>query len=291
MGQGKQLCGTILIIGAGGQTGRKVSQKLDSLGIPHKKVSRTSSFKFDWNDEDTWKGALYGTSALYLNYFPNPALPPAIKHIYKICNLAKELNVKHITLLSERGNEVAKLCESIVINSVESSTIVRASQFYQNFTEGFFNYCIENCTFALPVANIKEPFIDIDDIADVVVASLTDERHKNMIYEVTGPELLSFSDVANKFSEVLGKNIKFTQVSLGEFSLTLNRLGLAQEIIQMFRYLFTVTLDGRNESLSNGVELALNRLPKTFDDFIHQNLEPVPVVNKFKSKTKTVICG
>ena len=269
--QNKRLFDSVLVIGASRKTGSLVSKKLTSIGIPHKTAARTSGLRFDWNDENTWKDALNGTTAIYLTYFPNLTVPSAIEHICRFCSLAKELNVKHITMLSERGEDVALLCERIVINSSLSWTIVRTSLLYQNFTEGLFNYYIKNGLIALPVTSIKEPFVDIHDIADAVVASLTDVRHENKIYEVTGPELLSFLDIARKFSEVLGRKIEFKPTSLEEFFMKLFRLGLAPEIIQKYKYLSTVMLDGKNEYLSSGLQLAINRAPITFDEFILQN--------------------
>ena len=61
--------------------------------------------------------------------------------------------------------------------------MVRASWFNQNFSEGMFRNFIEAGTIALPVGDVTEPFVDADDISDVVVASLIDGKHNGQLYE------------------------------------------------------------------------------------------------------------
>ena len=66
--------------------------------------------------------------------------------------------------------------------------------FAQNFSEGAWLDEVLAGTVALPVDHVQEPFVDADDIADVAVAALTEDRHVGQLYELTGPRLLSFRD-------------------------------------------------------------------------------------------------
>ncbi|WP_448250553.1 NmrA family NAD(P)-binding protein [Thalassotalea agariperforans] len=265
----------VLIIGATGKTGRRVCQLLSEL-LPSDKIkaaSRSAEIHFDWQDNKTWSKALDQTSHVYLTYSPDLAVPSAIQHISTFCNLAKKKNIKHITILSGRGEPAAQACEDILINSGINWTIIRASWFNQNFSDGFFNSFIHNGLICLPVNAVKEPFIDIDDIAEIACQSFIDPKHSNKLYEVTGPELLTFSDIAKLFSEVLNKEVKFEQLTQATFESEMSAAQVPEDIISLLNFLFTEVLDGRNEYITNGVEQALGRKPKSFRAFIKANID------------------
>ena len=154
-----------------------------------------------------------------------------------------------------------------------SWTVVRAAWFDQNFSEGLFRQFILEGNIALPVTTITEPFIDIDDIADIAVASLTDNKHSGQLYEVTGPEVISFADIAAKFSKHLKRVVTFEPISMAEFGVRLGRDAVPQEVIETLTYLFGEVLDGRSESTTDGVERALGRPATSFDQYIQKNLQ------------------
>ena len=68
------------------------------------------------------------------------------------------------------------------------------SWFNQNFSENYLLEPILAGEVALPAPNVREPFVDADDIADAAVAALTDDKHAGQLYELTGPRLLTFAD-------------------------------------------------------------------------------------------------
>ena len=105
------------------------------------------------------------------------------------------MGVEHLVLLSGRGEHHARLGEDVVRNSGLSFTIVRAAWFAQNFSEGYLRDPILAGILPMPGGMIAEPIIDIDDIADVVVAALTEDGHVGELYEVTGPRLMTFAEI------------------------------------------------------------------------------------------------
>ncbi len=269
----------VLVIGASGKTGSRVHKKLKEMGVAVKGASRNGEIQFDWQAPETWSAALVGIDAVYVTYYPDLALPEAPEDISKFCALAKIKGVQHITLLSGRGEPAAQVCEEIVQTSGLSNTIIRASWFNQNFSEGMFKEFIEAGTIALPVGSVHEPFIDVDDICEVAVASLINSRHDGQLYEVTGPELLSFAQLADIFSKYLPKPVNFIQVSQEDFVSSLENNSVDPSAIAMLNYLFTEVLDGRNEFLCDGVEQALGRPAKSFERFIQDNLHFFSGVN------------
>lgn len=260
-----------LIIGSTGKTGSRVMKRLQNLGYQPKGASRHGEVNFDWDDPTTWSSALNGVDAVYLTYYPDLAVPKAPEDISRFCALAKMKGVQHITLLSGRGEPAAQICENIVKQSDINWTIVRAAWFNQNFSEGLFRQFILSGNIALPVSGMTEPFIDVDDIADVVTASMTEQGHAGQLYEVTGPELLSFAQLAIRFSKLLGREVSFEQISLDKFRSRLAASGVEPGAIEALTYLFTQVLDGRNEFTTDGVERALGRKAKSFNQYIIDN--------------------
>ncbi|CEJ12513.1 hypothetical protein BN1110_02812 [bacterium YEK0313] len=90
-------------------------------------------------------------------------------------------------LLSGRGEPGARRAEAALEASGIDWTVVRASWFNQNFSEGYLLGSVLAGVIALPAGPVPEPFIDVDDIADVATAALLDDRHPNRLYEVIGP--------------------------------------------------------------------------------------------------------
>ncbi len=148
-------------------------------------------------------------------------------------------------------------------------TIVRASFFSQNFSEGAWLEEVLSGTVSLPVGDVVEPFIDTDDIADVAVAALTDDRHIGQTYEMTGPRLLSFGDAVGEIAKATGRDVTFASVPMNEFVATLKEAGLPDDFIWLLQYLFTEVL-GRHPRLGDGVQRALGREPKDFADYTRE---------------------
>jgi len=172
-----------------------------------------------------------------------------------------------LVLLSGRGEEEAQRCERIIQESGVDWTVVRASWFNQNFNEGSFVDLVQQGTIALPAGGTPEPFVDADDIADVVVAALTQDGHAGRIYEVTGPRLMTFVDVASELSKATGREIRFVDISHEDFIAGLKQVGVPGDYIELLSYLFRTVLDGRNASVADGVERAIGRAPKDFGAF------------------------
>lgn len=257
----------ILVIGSTGKTGKRVLSKLQDKGVPVRQGSRSSNPAFDWEQPNSWEAALEGIETVYLTYYPDLAVPAAPTAIANFCKEARRLGTKHIVLLSGRGEPAAQHCEAIVMTSGMEWTVIRASWFNQNFSEGAFADLVEAGTIALPVSDVGEPFIDVDDIADVAVAALTEAKHQGQLYEVTGPRLLSFRDVAGELSQGLNRDIQFVPVSMAQFTAEMLKQGTPQGALAMLEFLFQEVLDGRNSVPCDGVQRALGRPPKDFRDY------------------------
>jgi uncharacterized protein YbjT (DUF2867 family) len=257
----------ILVIGSAGKTGKRVFERLEKMDWPVRGGSRSTNPKFDWNDRATWKPALQNIKAVYISFQPDLAVPGSVKIIQEFTSLAVSQGVEQLVLLSGRGEVEAQLCEEIVMNSGIDWTIVRASWFNQNFSEGNFLEAVQAGYVAVPAGDVGEPFVDTDDIADVAVAAFTEEGHNKKIYEVTGPRLLTYKEAVQEISAATGRDIQFEQISMEAYAATLQEYQLPPDIISLIQYLFTEVLDGRNASVTDGIEQALGRKPTDFREY------------------------
>ena len=258
---------TTLVIGASGKTGRRVVEGLIAKGQEVRLGSRSASPGFDWDKEEGWDAALEDITSVYISYSPDLAMPGATDAIEALVAKAKEAGVRRLVILSGRGEPEAQACERIVLNSGLEATVVRASWFNQNFSEGAFIEMVQNRTITLPAGDTPEPYVDVDDIAEVAVAALTENGHEGEVYEVTGPRLLTMADVAAELSEATGRDVTYINVPHDGFITELERSGAPKEVVWMLDYLFSTVLDGRNASVADGVERALGRKPRDFADY------------------------
>ena len=256
----------VLVIGATGKTGRRVAAKLEAKGLPVRRGSRNSATPFDWEAPETWASALDGVRSAYVTYFPDLAFPGAVEKLESLCEAAKAAGIDHLVLLSGRGEHHARLGEDVVRRSGVDFTIVRSAWFAQNYSEGYLRDPILAGILPMPGGDMTEPIIDIDDIADVVVAALTEEGHKGELYEVTGPRLMTFADMAAELSGALGSPIRHIPISFEDFHANIARSG-GDFVADVFTAIARETLDGRNAHLTDGVQRALGRLPRDFADF------------------------
>lgn len=256
-----------LILGGTGKTGRRVAERLKALGRNVRIGSRSAVPSFDWNNEAGWDASLEGVTQVYITYSPDLAMPGAADAIETFTAKVKRAGVQHAVLLSGRGEEEAQACERIVQNSGLNWTIVRASWFNQNFSEGAFIDMVLKGQITLPAGDTPEPFVDADDIADVVVAALTEEGHAGELYEVTGPRLMTLADIAADISAATGREIAYINVPHDAFMAEIEASGAPRDVAWMLDYLFATVLDGRNASLTDGVQRALGRPAKDFADY------------------------
>lgn len=262
----------IVIIGKNAKTGVRVNKLLRELGIETRQVSRSAATYFDWEARSSWPTALKGARSAYVTYQPDLAVPNAEGDINAFVEVAKAQGVEHIVLLSGRGEEGAEKAERILINSGLDWNIVRASWFAQNFSESFMAQGILEGELVLPAGNTPEPFIDTDDIAEVAVAALVDPSKRNRLYEVTGPELMTFQDCVDEISKQLGRKIKFTPVSIEAYLEILKSQNLPEDYQWLLNELFTVVFDGRNSNVTHGVEEAIGRKPTKFSDYVSKTI-------------------
>jgi uncharacterized protein YbjT (DUF2867 family) len=257
----------ILVLGGTGKTGRRVVARLRAREIPVCIASQAPESPFNWHDRSTWPTALRGASAAYISFYPDLAVPGAREAIAELTAQAVDVGVRRLVLLSGRGEIEAQRAEQQLQRSGAAWTVVRCSWFNQNFSESYFREPLLAGTLSLPADSVPEPFVDADDIAAVAVAALTDDRHAGLLYELTGPRLLTFGQAVEEIARASGRNLSYEAISIETFVSALSAEGVPADAVELLRYLFGEVLDGRNAHLTDGVQRALGRPPRDFADF------------------------
>ncbi|WP_392961598.1 NAD(P)H-binding protein [Streptomyces sp. LN245] len=260
---------TVLVTGATGRTGSRVARAARAAGLTVRAASRATGF--DWEDASTWAGALSGADAAYLAHPTDVGSPAATKAVGALAREAVGLGVRRLVLLSSRGEDRARPTEEALVTSGADWTIVRASWFSQNFSEGPLVEGLRHGELVFPAGEVREPFIDVRDIADVVVAALTGgDRYTGQELEITGPRLLTFREAVAEISRATGEELTYTPVTARQYGDTLAGFGVPAEEAGFLVELFESLLDGRNSHLSDGVGEILGRAPRDFTDFARE---------------------
>jgi uncharacterized protein YbjT (DUF2867 family) len=263
----------ILVIGATGKTGRKVVEGLKQQNHNVRLGSRNNNPSFDWNDPSTWSNALAGMDKVYITYYPDLAVPGALEAVKALTEEAKKAGVKKAVLLSGKGEKEAERCEQAVANSGLDYTLVRASWFNQNFSEGAFLEPILAGNVALPMPHTKIPFVDTTDIAEVVVEVLLDESHNGKTYEITGPRTLTFEEAIKEIATAADRHIQYQAVSLETYKSMMQSAGLPPDYIWLLDYLFREVLGNeKNQVVTSDVEKVLGRKATDFKQYVQETM-------------------
>jgi uncharacterized protein YbjT (DUF2867 family) len=256
----------ILVSGGTSKTGRRVAERLTARGLPVRIGSRSGEPPFDWEDRTTWAPVLEGVGSVFISHYLD-ALPGAAETVGSFAELAVANGVRRQVLLGGRGEPEADRVEHAVRDSGAELTILRSTWFAQNFSEGGFLDFVLAGEVTLPAGDTPEPFVDVDDIADVAVAALTEEGHVGELYELTGPRLLTFGEAVDEIALAANRELGYVPVSMEEFESILAEADVPAEVVWMLKYLFTEVLDGRNAHVTDGVERALGREPRDFSEY------------------------
>jgi uncharacterized protein YbjT (DUF2867 family) len=259
---------TYLVIGATGKTGRRVVNRLQTRNLGVRAGSRTGQPPFDWNaDPATWTPLLRDVTAVYLTYYPDLAFPGAAESIRTFAQLATDAGVERLVLLSGRGEEEAEQSEQGVRDSAAEWTVIRSTWFAQDFTEHFLLPPVLTGVIALPT-DVPEPFVDLEDVADVAVAALTEDGHHGRTYELTGPRPVTFAEAATLISAASGRPVRFERVTPQECTDRMIAEGVPAAEAEGLTSLFARLLDGRNAHTTDDVKRVTGHEARDFAGFV-----------------------
>ena len=260
----------ILVLGATGKTGRRVVRTLEAAGAPLRKASRATGF--DWNDQATWKPFLHGATATYVIAPEDPAAA------HPFVELAATSGLRRLVLLSGRGLDLTPpdvfrsmhAAEKAVRASDLDWTILRANNFNQNFSEEIWQPEIEAGRLSLPVDDTPEPFVDVQDIAEVAALTLTTDGHQGQTYDLTGPEGVTFTEAVSKIATATARPIELVKLTSAEYREALLAQGAPEEVATELNGMFEAMRKGHLATPTDDIARLLNRPATSFDTYVSE---------------------
>lgn len=265
----------VLVLGASGLTGSRVAAALAARRHPVRRGGRREASAFDWADRGTWDAALQGVGGVYVTYPVDLGLPAAADDVRALAAAAYRHGVDRLVLLSGIGQAEHAAAERAVQDSGVDWTILRSSWFAQNFTEGFLAGDVAAGAMRLPSGTARAPFVDLADVGELAAAALTEDGHAGEVYEVSGPQALTFEEAARVLSDALGRPIDFEAISPAAYADLLAGYGLDAELIAVIGEVFAEHRSGRVSEPTDGVLRGLGRRPRSFASFAASLPEPV----------------
>lgn len=264
----------ILVIGASGKTGRRVVTHLQQRGFAVRGVSRNSPLPFDWNDASTWVSALQDVRAVYIVH-PGLGITDAADQVRDFSRAAAAAGVAKAVLVStpDDGSEFSqsmRTTEKHIVDAGLSLVSLRLRWFFQNFSEDFLLPSVLSGELRLPAGSGKEAFVDAADIAEVAVAALTDDRHNGRAYNLTGPRLLGFSEIAEEISRGTGREIHYLPLDADTFVAEQLAQGVPADWAYTLSALYQDIANGKLDTVSGDVTAVLGKPARDFSAFVSE---------------------
>jgi len=248
---------TILLTGAGGNTGRAIARDLLDRGIPFAAMTHSPANLAQFKDR--------GISGVLGDFDAPHTLVPAlsgIKKAYLVCTpdeklvaretafiaAAKKAGVEHVVMCSAyMSGETAEsqnlrshgLIEKNLRESGMTYTIIRPVGFMQTFTLFLWDTVQRANAISMPAGDGGMAFVDVRDVAKVGTKALLESGHENKVYDVTGPESLSMYRMAEILGRVLGREITYLPSNEKDLLRVMSVLGVpetpSEHVIKVFR--------------------------------------------------------
>ncbi|MCK1812840.1 NAD(P)H-binding protein [Streptomyces sp. XM4011] len=263
---------THLVLGATGKTGRRIAARLRVRGTPVRAASRSSRVRFDWSEPDGWDTVLRDVDVAYV------VPPPVPGPVHAFVARASAAGVRRLVLLSGRGaddwgdspfGEHMRSAEEAVRGSSLEWTLLRASNFAQNFDEDIFHAPLVAGGLALPAGEVPEPFVDIEDLADAAVAVMTGgKRHAGRVYELSGPRALTFDRAVELIALASGRPLTYRRITPDAYITDLIGQGLSRPEAEDIAAMFVLMESGVIAGTTDDLPALLGRAPRTFEEYV-----------------------
>ena len=234
-----------------------------------------SKIRFDFNEKATFETAFENCDVLFL--LRPPQISDVEKYFKPLLTAAKQKGIEHIVFLSVQGAEKSKFIphhkiEKLIVESKIPYTFLRPAYFMQNFTTTLRSDLVFKKRIFLPAGNAKFTLVDVNDIGNVAALIISNTtKHRNVCYELTCNEKLTFKEMAAKLSIGLGVNIKYTAPSLFQFYRAKRKEGIARPLIFVMMMLHYLPRFQREPKITQSIKNITGNEPITFEAFIHNN--------------------
>jgi uncharacterized protein YbjT (DUF2867 family) len=262
-------------LAASDQTNQIIRAAVDTKNKADKIKHAHEIANIDYTRPETIADALNNVDRLFLR------IPPSVEMVdisSSIIEEAKKNGVKFIVKLSTMGADLDpgytsgrlhRQVEKIIEESGIPFAFLRPNSFMQNFLTRSSQTIKNQNVFYLPAGDGKISFVDARDVAAVVVEVLTNNgsRHINKIYDITGPEALSHSQVAEILSKETGRRISYVDISEEDARNGMKKMGVGDWFIDNAMELYRMYRSGYRSQVTTVVEKLTEQKPTSFLQF------------------------
>jgi uncharacterized protein YbjT (DUF2867 family) len=275
---------TILIIGATGNIGKELTKLLAENGqkvrVTIRPTSRSEELKAlgvemihaDLHDPSSLKEAMNGIEKVL---FATPFGPNMVELSSNIIQAAKVAGVKHLVKISGAGAELEAITmakwhrtiEKEIEQSKLAYTFLRPNSFMQNIVNFSAHTIRDHGAFYAPIGEGKIAMVDARDIANVAFHVTTEKGHENKAYYLSGPEAISYHEIADILSSVTGKSVKYVDVPAEAARRSMLEAGMPGETVDALLELYHINKLGYTAEVSNTVEEITRQSATSFETF------------------------
>jgi uncharacterized protein YbjT (DUF2867 family) len=268
----------VLVTGASGTTGSRVAARLAARGTAVRAASRSGGVRFDWYDPDTHAGALAGVDRMYLVPPVRDPEPQAV--MLPFLDLARAAGVRRAVLLSNSlvsaGDRMTGTVHQAIADTFDEWAVLRPSWFMQNVIGGHAHATSIRATSAIATSagSGRAGFIDAGDIAQVAVETLLAPSAVNTDLILTGPESLSYDDLAAILTETSGRTITHKRLDPAGQPAYYEALGVPELTARFLVGMDWVIASGAEDRTTDTVKRVTGIPPRSFRDFAVAEFHP-----------------
>lgn len=268
----------VLVTGATGKTGRRTVERLRATGRAVRVASRSATgpdaVRFDWHDPSTFGPAFAGAGAVYL--VAPPGDPDPLGAMRPGIDAALGAGVRRFVLLSasslEEGGPLMGRVHALLRERAPEWVVLRPSWFMQNLSESqHLPTIVDGGEICTATGDGRVGFVDAEDIAAVATATLTAPEIGNGEHVLTGPEALSYDELAATVSEVSGRRVVHRRLSTGELAARLTAHGVPAEFAEGLAAMDAAIAAGAEDRTTDAVERITGRAPGSFAAFARRH--------------------
>ena len=264
----------VLVTGGTGKTGSLIAQQLAEVGVQPCVASRrpngANQVQFDWSDPSTFDAALNEIQGIYI-VAPTDRTDH-LSAMLPFLELAVQRVPGRLVLLSasslEMGDPLMGEVHAWLHDHAPCWSALRPSWFMQNFVTERLPSILHDDSITSATGDGRVPFIDASDIAAVAVAVLTQEHLNSREYVLTGPEALSYDEVAAHISEVVGRPIRHHKLSISELTQLYISIGVSEDYAPMLAGMDEAIARGSEDRVTSEVAQITGCPPRSFQSFL-----------------------
>ncbi|WP_086347593.1 NmrA family NAD(P)-binding protein [Candidatus Enterococcus clewellii] len=235
-------------------------------------LNNLSFVHFDFLDPNTFPEAFIGVNKVF--FVRPPQLSTPKEDMFPFLSYANQQKLQQIVFVSLIGVEKNPVTphhkiEKMIRQLEIPYTFIRPSFFMQNLTTTHLEDIKIQHDLFIPAGHAKTSFIDTRDIGEVAAVCLTDSNYINQELELTGPEALTYNEIAKDMSNILGVEITYSKPGLLKFRRVMIKRGIPKEYVNVMVMLYLITQLGNAKKVTNTVEKVLKHSPRNIKEFIN----------------------